>query len=274
MIVKFVWFVGFICLPLFISGCDSSKDVSVGVCIFHEQCSDKGHVYITNNCSRVSHEAINDYIASRGWNKGFNTTSTGKCFYVESGGLTLNSLGCSMRELRVGGLLVAMSKLAKAIRSSIKVFAVTNSVTGKVIEGSLEEASLKRADFSLEVKSKCIGRDLEEIIRLLHYGECICSYSCVNREEKIECDSAVAAELIVEELNKCGMNMVVFFETLAVDKGIPLNSMKELKENIPPFNVVADLIASTLEKHNENMEYNCAIMHMPKSGRFQSKNIE
>lgn len=42
MIVKFVWFVGLICLPLFISGCDSSRDVSVGVCIFHEQCSDKG----------------------------------------------------------------------------------------------------------------------------------------------------------------------------------------------------------------------------------------
>ena len=42
MIVRLVWLVGLICLPLFISGCDSSKDVSVGVCVFHGQCSDKG----------------------------------------------------------------------------------------------------------------------------------------------------------------------------------------------------------------------------------------
>ena len=274
MIVRLVWLVGLICPPLFISGCDSSKDVSVGVCVFHGQCSDKGHIYITNNCSIVSHKAIGDYIASSGWNKGFNTTSTGKCFYVGSGGLTLNSLGCSIRELRVGGLLVAMSELAKAVRSSIEVYSVTNSATGKIIESIQEEASLKTDNLSIEVRSKCMGRDIEKVVRLLHFGECICSYSCVNQEEKIECNSDVTVELIVEELNKCGMNMVVLFETLAVDKGMLSNIMKELKENGDPFNVVAGLITSTLEKRNENVEYNCAIMYMPKSGRFQSMNIE
>lgn len=112
--------------------------------------------------------------------------------------MTLNTLGCSIRELRVGGLLVAMSELAKAVRSSIEVYSVTNSATGKIIESIQEEASLKTDNLSIEVRSKCMGRDIEKVVRLLHFGECICSYSCVNREEKIECNSDVTVELIVK----------------------------------------------------------------------------